>query len=310
MLPEEERATVARALAKAPQERWSSCSAFVEALADADRTLPPPKRRPRVLRVGVLCLALLLTVLAFAFWPRRHEAAPGEPARATWQPAEQAQPAIAKEPPPPARSYSFVFDGKSRIITPLERFAPVTLEAWVYPEPVVGGRRERTIIGSDIPRRSGIGIGIAYHDRLTSPVLGTQILPSPTDRDVGTSQPVPLRRWSHVAAVFGVRQTTVFFDGRLVARGAPSGNVGGTPFVIGNAGKTNREHYFVGRIRAVRISRGARYARDFTPGQAFEPDGEAVLIYDAGKTEGTKALDLSGHGNHGVMNGVRVELDR
>jgi formylglycine-generating enzyme required for sulfatase activity/serine/threonine protein kinase len=40
MLPESERPVVARALAKAPGQRWPSCAAFVEALAGAVRGLP------------------------------------------------------------------------------------------------------------------------------------------------------------------------------------------------------------------------------------------------------------------------------
>jgi formylglycine-generating enzyme required for sulfatase activity/serine/threonine protein kinase len=45
MLPNGERATVARALAKKPEERWPSCRAFAEALAEAGR-LPPAPPRP------------------------------------------------------------------------------------------------------------------------------------------------------------------------------------------------------------------------------------------------------------------------
>jgi formylglycine-generating enzyme required for sulfatase activity/serine/threonine protein kinase len=41
MLPEPERPVVARALAKEPNQRWPSCAAFVEALAQAVRRLPP-----------------------------------------------------------------------------------------------------------------------------------------------------------------------------------------------------------------------------------------------------------------------------
>ena len=60
-------------------------------------------------------------------------------------------------------------------------------------------------------------------------------------------------------------------------------------------------------MRAVRLSRGERYANDFTPNHTFEPDDEAVFIYDADRTEGTRAIDRSGHGNHGVLERVRVE---
>ena len=44
--------------------------------------------------------------------------------------------------------------------------------------------------------------------------------------------------------------------------------------------------------------------------QAFEPDDSTVLLYDAAKTSGTTAIDLSGKGNHGVIQGViaRAEI--
>ncbi len=41
MLPEAERPAVARALAKKPEERWPSCRAFAEALAEAGKQAPP-----------------------------------------------------------------------------------------------------------------------------------------------------------------------------------------------------------------------------------------------------------------------------
>jgi hypothetical protein len=101
----------------------------------------------------------------------------------------------------------------------------------------------------------------------------------------------------------------VFYNGKVAGRGSPTANEGGTPFVVGNAGRDNPEHFFVGRMRCVRISRGERYAGEFTPAETFQPDGTAVLIFDASKAEGPVALDLSGHRSHGVLEGVVVEAD-
>jgi hypothetical protein len=96
----------------------------------------------------------------------------------------------------------------------------------------------------------------------------------------------------------------VFYNGKVAGRGPPTANEGGTPFVVGNAGRDNPEHFFVGKMRCVRISRGERYTGNFTPAETFQPDGTAVLIFDASKAEGPVALDLSGHGNHGVLEGI------
>ena len=129
-------------------------------------------------------------------------------------------------------------------------------------------------------------------------------------KDIATNEPVPLFQWSHVAAVIGRDKYAVFLNGRVVGRVTGTKNEGGTPFVVGNAGKMNGEHYFVGRMRAVRVLRGERYSDDFTPSQSFEPDDEAVFIYDADRTEGTRAIDLSGRGNDGFIEGVKVEAAR
>jgi hypothetical protein len=52
-----------------------------------------------------------------------------------------------------------------------------------------------------------------------------------------------------------------------------------------------------------------RDAGDFTPTQSFEPDDQAVFIYDPAKSEGAVAFDLSGHKNHGILERVRVEVE-
>jgi serine/threonine protein kinase len=308
MVPEEERPALLRALAKQPEARWPSCSAFVEALAGEAQmdTLPLSARRSRRRWVvaGLAGLCLLVAVLVWML-PREKQVQ-GSPTRREQFVSPQIEP--SRGGPKEATNLAFVFDGKSRIVTPVERFAPVTLECWVRPERTLQGRVEKYLIGSDVPTRSGISLAFAFRERQGPPILGVQLLPAPTERGIDIGVPLPLDTWSHVAAVFGAKQTTVFLDGKRVGQGAPSANVGGTPFVIGNAGKDNPDHYFVGQMRAVRISRGERYVADFTAPTTFRPDESTVLLYDAAKTRGTTALDLSGKGNHGLMRGVTTRV--
>lgn len=294
-LPEGERHAVARALAKNPEKRWPSCREFVEAVVaggapkvQATNAAQSRWSRRRAMLLGV---SVLLLVTGLLVWRFQKE---GEPSPEPMPMAESDRRAV------------FVFDGKGRILTPVERFAPVTLEAWVRPGSPTGGRPERTFIGSDIPGRSGISVGVSYHDRRSAPLLGAQILPAPVYRDVGTNQPVPLERWSHVAVSFGATETVLFLDGKVVTRGTATGNQGGTTFVVGNAGKDNPDHYFVGAMRAVRISQGTRYSDEFTPSELSDPDDAAVVIYDADHVSGGTATDLSGKGNHGVLQGISV----
>jgi serine/threonine protein kinase len=70
-LPEAEREVIRRATAKDPAGRFSSATAFYEALCDAVRECGPPPRRPR--RTSALFAAALaaiaLVVAAFLAWP-------------------------------------------------------------------------------------------------------------------------------------------------------------------------------------------------------------------------------------------------
>lgn len=186
------------------------------------------------------------------------------------------------------RDGSIRFDGRTRIVTPLERFAPSTLEAWVKPDGHVD-HGNQFVVGSDVPTRYGLGLSIS------GAVLSAEYIAGTTFSD----RPVPLGRWSHVAAVFGERETRLYLDGRRVHVGPATRALGGTTFVIGCAGLDNPIDHFRGGIRSVRISTGERYADDFAPDPTFRPDARAVLIHDAGCVEGGRVVDLSGNGSHG-----------
>jgi formylglycine-generating enzyme required for sulfatase activity len=90
MLPEPERAAVARALAKRPQDRWPSCGAFVEALRQALAAVPPQvsaAAAPRATGTGrrrglVIAAAVGLSLAALALlalWGLLHGPGGGSP---------------------------------------------------------------------------------------------------------------------------------------------------------------------------------------------------------------------------------------
>jgi hypothetical protein len=195
---------------------------------------------------------------------------------------------------------AFFFDGKTRIVTPVERAMPITLEAWVRP----GEYTERNcefVIGSDIPTEYGIGLSIC------EAILAAEYM----DGSIYSKQVVPLNEWSHVAVVFGQADTRLYFNGKLVKTGPATKKAGGTTFVIGNVGRDNPINFFRGNVRSVRITKGERYTEDFLPSEAFDSGEKSLsdstlLLYRGTDVDGARVTDLSGHGNHGVIAGARV----
>ncbi|TWT64344.1 protein kinase domain-containing protein [Rubinisphaera italica] len=160
------------------------------------------------------------------------------------------------------------FDGRTRIVTNVELTLPVTLEAWIKPDPY---RDENCqfIIGSDIPGEYGLGIAIC----------GSMLSLEYIEGMVNSTAAVPPNHWSHVAAVFSEDDTRLYLNGKLVET-APGSKPGGkTPFVIGNVGQDNLISFYRGQIRSVRVSTGERYTGEFEPGE-LEFDERLLLIVD------------------------------
>jgi hypothetical protein len=268
--PAELREICLRCLAKHPADRYASAKELAEALrnaiADHNRT-----RRWRL----PLVLLLVAVVIAAAI------------AGVHFLPSSAKRTAFVQDG-------AFVFDGTNRIVTPVERFAPVTLEAWVRPEKFE--YRSHAIVGSNINGEWGISLTIS------GVVLAAEYI----EGELKSKQVVPVREWSHVAAMFGERETRLYFNGKLVATGPPTKIKGGTRFVIGNVGENSPIDYFIGQIRSVRISRGERYQGDFVPDEEFRKDADdglskAILIYDGKSVKGGEVLDLSGSNNTGEV---------
>ena len=96
---------------------------------------------------------------------------------------------------------TFIFDGKSRIMTPLMSFAPCTLEAWVR---TTGNKSEQFIIGSDVPHNFGIGFGVKNNDPIVETIRG----------GFDIDKPITPGKWTHLAAVYGPEETTLFMNGK------------------------------------------------------------------------------------------------
>jgi hypothetical protein len=101
-----------------------------------------------------------------------------------------------------------------------------------------------------------------------------------------------------VAAVFGQKEVRLYKNGTNVFSGQPEKEFGSDRFFIGRQGALD-EKVFSGMMRCVRISSGERYSKNFTPDKTFKEDQSALLIYDGSRSEGMRAIDLSGKENHG-----------
>jgi hypothetical protein len=158
----------------------------------------------------------------------------------------------------------------------------------VWPEIYQDHGRE-SIIGSDIPTKWGNSLGIC------GAILATEYISG----DIFTDQQVPMRTWSHLAVVFGVEETRLYFNGRLVKIGPRTEPQSGTHFMIGCIAETNPIDLFRGKMRSVRISKGERCTDDFMPDEVFSGDPadaptREVLVYDGDHVEGGRVINLIG----------------
>ncbi len=258
-LTEELDAICAKALAKHPADRHESAAAFAVELRcwlEKSRT----RRRTMWIIAAIVVLGLLVAgaVIALSSGTNRN--------------GDLIQNGIMH------------FDGHTRIVTEVERTLPISLEAWIKPDPY---RDENCqfIIGSDIPGEYGLGIAIC----------GSMLSVEHIEGMVNSTAAVPPNRWSHVAAIFTEFETRLYLNGKLVAK-APGSEPGGeTRFVIGNVGENSLISFYRGQVRSVRISEGERYRGDFGPVKLENDKGTLFLIDDSSTIRGDELHNADGH---------------
>ena len=112
---------------------------------------------------------------------------------------------------------------------------------------------------------------------------------------------------SHVAGVWDGKQLRLFLNGRLVALKETEGEPLATnsrPFSL--AGK-----FFIGSMEEVRISKVARYDKEFKPQRRFELDADTLALYHCDEGSGNVLKDSSGNGHHGKIVGATwLKADR
>jgi hypothetical protein len=85
----------------------------------------------------------------------------------------------------------------------------------------------------------------------------------------------------------------------VVPRSASSCWLAGTPYDWATWQPLN------GLIDAVRISKAARYGKDFKPAPRLEPDQDTLVLYDFHEGQGDLLHDRSGNANHGKIVGAK-----
>jgi len=272
-IPEEVEAVCLRCLAKHPADRFPSAAALAVAL----RSLATKKRWPLPMRLLGLGFALLGVFGAGVVL-----------GMVLSSPTSRTQPMIEMA----HEDGVLNFNGDNRILTPVVSFSPCTLEAWVR---TAGDSRDQFIVGSDVPNFYGIGLAVNNNFPTAETIRG----------GFHIEKVVPPGKWTHLAAVFGPEETTLFMDGKKIGVGPPTQPpTRKTRFVIGNVGEDHNKMFFRGKVRSIRISAGERYKDDFTPDETFTKDGDdapakAILVYGGG-VDGDVVTDLSGAGNHGT----------
>lgn len=258
-LSEKVRKICEKALQKDPAQRHGSAGQFA---AEIRRALERPQRTNQWLSAAVPLFFLAVGALIGSNWPR------------------------SKPEGPPTETGTFSFDGHHRIVTPVIRSLPSTLEAWVKPEDI---NSVQFFLGSDSYGEYGLGLGVHTGQPHITFLRGA---------DAASMQMVP-GKWAHVTAVFGIKDSRMYLDGKRVWTGPASEIYGEIPYVIGGVGLDSRLFQFRGGMKSVRISEGERFVADFTPDEKLEPDEKTLLLYDGLHIEGDRVIDRSGRGNDG-----------
>ena len=203
--------------------------------------------------------------------------------------------------PPSTPSYALEFDGSQNyVLTPYSAaFYPAqfTVECWLYVTdfpsyyaPIIETRNENTGgTGFSLALRNDGSIGF-----FADGVLGNWI---------ATPSSVPLNVWNHIAVTYDGTNVVLWLNGVVQSFSGSSGSLvdGGLPFVVGTSADFVGD--FGGLIDEVRFSNVSEYSDTFIPTHCLGTDGSTILYYKFDAGTGTTAIDSSGNGNDGTLEG-------
>src|SRR5207247_1769637 len=145
-------------------------------------------------------------------------------------------------------------------------------------------------------------------EQLSADQVNNNWLAVRSDFGVWLQHPLQTGKTVHLAYVCDKHEIRFFLDGKLVGR-SPRGKdlTPGLPrtprAAMGGYGSTARtiSGAFAGVIDETRISKVARYDKNFTPAKRFESDADTLALYHFDEGQGDVLKDSSGNGHHGKI---------
>jgi len=181
----------------------------------------------------------------------------------------------------------------------------LTVEGWIY----IADESHYSGIWGD---NNSVGLNRIFYDG-SKLRFGLNIDTALGNKNLTYSAFSEFDQWVHVAGTYDGSNLSLFVNGEKVVTGSGTGNIGfGTNnnYYVGAAGAWGVK-YMKGNADEFRISDTVRYTENFTPQTTpFEPDENTLILYhfdengDDPRNAG-KAIDASGNGNHGTINGAK-----
>lgn len=250
---------------------------------------PSPWSQPVVLVGAAGGLLFSMIAVALGLWLIRGK----EPATPVAVPKVAAAASVGT--PPASGEWALAFDGGEGLIIPevtLPLDSAATIEAWIYP--TEGASKVTATDGLfGFPMQFRVGLSKDLHP---SGVVQFEKRPGRAP----SKNPLPINRWTHVAAVWNLDRALLFVDGQLAGENPGKSGVlvsESTPFVVGRS--------FSGLIDEVRLSKGARYNGVFVPKRREEADPNTLALYHFDDGSGELVRDASGKNLHGRLTGAK-----
>jgi hypothetical protein len=134
-------------------------------------------------------------------------------------------------------------------------------------------------------------------------------------RFLWSDAPYQVNQPTHLAVVLDDRVWRLFVNGRLQAvqpqlRGNHVPSTQGFFLAVHHTPEGKTHASYAGLLHELRVSRAARYDRDFSPLSRFEPDLDTMALYHFDEGKGNVLTDSSGHGHHGNITAAQwVRVD-